>query len=152
MASSRPSPSFRSSAPPPLVSGLAGLKATLLEPENIIEKPWGREEWLSVTKRYALKKLVLNKGARFSLQYHEAKEESQHLLSGRIRLLLGRKDRPEELEAAEFLPGETLHIPPGTIHRAEAVEDSVIIEASTTELLDVVRLKDDYAREGTNDP
>ncbi len=128
------------------------LKAEFLEPVRIVKKPWGREEWLSVTDRYVLKKLVLNKGARFSLQYHEVKEESQHLLSGRIRMLLGKKADPETLETAQFLPGETLHILPGTIHRAEALEDSVILEASTTELLDVVRLKDDYAREGTNRP
>jgi len=124
----------------------------LLEPENTVEKPWGHEEWLSVTGKYVLKKLVIRKGARLSLQYHEKKEESQHLLSGRIRLTLGSKDDPEHLTEHEFLPGETIHIMPGTIHREEALEDSVIIEASTTELLDVVRLKDDYKREGTNKP
>ena len=128
------------------------LKEELLEPARIVQKPWGHEEWLSITERYVLKKLVLKKGARFSLQYHERKEESQHVLSGRIRLTLGDKDRPGALEQSEFLPGETIHILPGTIHRAEALEDSVILEASTTELLDVVRLKDDYAREGTKEP
>ncbi len=128
------------------------LKDELLHPVRKVEKPWGHEEWLSVTERYALKLLHLTKGARFSLQYHEKKEESQHLLSGHLRVTLGRKEKPEELETSDFLPGETLHITPGIIHQVEALEDSVIIEASTPELLDVVRLKDDYGREGTNEP
>lgn len=128
------------------------VKEELLEPVKIVEKPWGHEEWLSVTDRYVLKKLVLKKGARFSLQYHEKKEESQHLLSGKIKLTLGKADDPGNLTETEFLPGETLHITPGTIHMEEALEDSVVVEASTTELMDVVRLKDDYGREGTNQP
>ncbi len=127
-------------------------KKDLLEPVKIVEKPWGHEEWLSITPRYVLKKLVLKKGARFSLQYHEVKEESQHLLSGKIKITLGKKEHPDKLTEHLFLPGETLHVTPGTIHQEEALEDSVVLEASTTELLDVVRLKDDYGREGTNRP
>ena len=125
------------------------MKDELLEPVKIVEKPWGREVWLSVTEKYVLKKLFLKKGARYSLQYHEKKEESQYLLSGKVKLTLGRS--PEELEESEFLPGETIHLKPGIIHREEALEDSVIIEASTIDLDDVVRLSDDYGREGTSE-
>lgn len=126
------------------------MKDAVLVDAKRVEKPWGREEWLGVTDKYVLKLLHLKQGARFSLQYHEVKDEIQHLLSGRLQLTLGRKEEPDELMYHEFLPGETIHITPGTIHRVEALEPSVIVEASTPELLDVVRLKDDYGREGTN--
>lgn len=125
---------------------MARVKEELLEPKRLVEKPWGHEEWLSVTDRYVLKLLHLKQGARFSLQYHEEKEESQHLLRGRLKLTLGKAEHPEQLTEHEFLPGETLHLPPGTIHQVEALEESDIVEASTTELEDVVRLKDDYGR------
>ncbi len=128
------------------------LKDDCLTPVKKVEKPWGAEEWLAVTDKYVLKFLHLNKGHKFSLQYHEQKEESQYLYKGKLKLTLGRKEDPKHLEESEFLPGECLHIMPGTIHQVEALEDSTIIEASTTELMDVVRLKDDYGREGTNEP
>jgi len=128
------------------------IKAGCLEQVKTVQKPWGHEEWLSVTGKYVLKKIVIKKGSSLSLQYHDQKEESQYLLSGRVKMLLGRKEDPTKLEESESLPGETLHFAPGTIHRIEAIEDSVIIEASTTELMDVVRLQDDYSREGTNKP
>jgi mannose-6-phosphate isomerase len=128
------------------------LKEELTEKVHLVEKPWGHEEWLSVTKRYVLKKLVLKKGARFSLQYHKKKEESLYLISGKIKLTLGRPEKSGRLEVSVFKTGETLHLLPKTIHRAEALEESVIIEASTPHLLDVVRLSDDYKREGTSKP
>jgi mannose-6-phosphate isomerase-like protein (cupin superfamily) len=128
------------------------LKEELTEKAHVVEKPWGHEEWLSVTKRYVLKKLVLKKGARFSLQYHKKKEESLYLLAGSIRLTLGKPGKQGNLETSLFRAGETIHLPPKMIHRAEAQEASIIIEASTPHLLDVVRLSDDYRREGTSKP
>jgi mannose-6-phosphate isomerase-like protein (cupin superfamily) len=128
------------------------LKEDITEKVHVVEKPWGHEEWLSVTKRYVLKKLVLKKGARFSLQYHKKKEESLYLITGKIKLTLGKADKSGRLEVSVFKRGETLHLLPKTIHRAEALEESVIIEASTPHLLDVVRLSDDYRREGTSKP
>ena len=128
------------------------LKDEYTEKTHVVEKPWGHEEWLSVTKKYVLKKLVLKKGARFSLQYHKQKEESLYLLSGKIKLTLGRAEQQGALEASILQAGETIHLRPKTIHRAEALTNSVIIEASTPHLLDVVRLSDDYRREGTSKP
>lgn len=116
---------------------------------KIIEKPWGREEWIIVNDKYALKKLFIKKGHRFSLQYHEKKMETWQMLEGRLLATMGRngdhKDR--DLKQIEFLPGEIIHVPANTVHRLEALEDSLFIEVSTPELDDVVRIEDDYNRE-----
>ena len=109
-------------------------------------KPWGGEELLAHTDLYALKRIHVKKGSRPSLQYHERKSESLYLLSGRLRIEMG--DSRDSLAADELLPGETVDIPKGAVHRVSALEDSVIIEASTPELDDVVRIEDDYDRAG----
>jgi len=111
-----------------------------------VEKPWGGEELLAHTELYALKRIHVNKGSRPSLQYHERKSESLYLLSGRIRIEMG--DSKEDLAVDELLPGRAVDVPRGRIHRVSALEDSVIIEVSTPELDDVVRVEDDYDRAG----
>ncbi|MBI4161006.1 MAG: cupin domain-containing protein [Acidobacteria bacterium] len=108
-----------------------------------VAKPWGEEEIFAETPRYVGKILHVRKGARLSLQYHERKEESGYLLSGRMRLLLGE---PGRLEDRELEPGACFHIPPRTVHRFIAVEDCRIVEVSTPEVDDVVRLEDDFDR------
>ena len=105
----------------------------------LVEKPWGREEWLAVGERMALKRIVVHAGKRLSLQLHQRKEEAWLLVRGRARVRFG------EIEG-EMTPGEVLHVPPNTVHRIEALEDIELIEASTAELTDVVRLEDDYGR------
>jgi quercetin dioxygenase-like cupin family protein len=122
-------------------------------PKTVV-KPWGREIWFADQAAYAGKILEVKKGCRLSLQYHERKTETLYLLSGRVRLTY-RVAAPVETPTAaevtsadqfEWLPGAALHIPARTVHRFEALEDSVLLEVSTPDLTDVVRLQDDYAR------
>jgi mannose-6-phosphate isomerase len=112
-----------------------------------IEKPWGYEIWWAVTDQYVGKILHVNQGHRLSLQYHEHKEETSYLLSGRLLLVQG--EAVESLTEREIGPGHAWHNPAGLIHTIEAIEDSDVLEASTPFLDDVIRLKDNYGREGT---
>ncbi len=125
-----------------------------LHPPKTVEKPWGREIWFADQAAYAGKILEVKKGCRLSLQYHERKTETLYLVSGRM-VLTFRALAPGETPAAslvtaahrhDWLPGKSVHIPARTIHRFEALEDSVLIESSTPDLTDVVRLQDDFAR------
>ena len=111
-----------------------------------VEKPWGSELWFAHTDRYAGKILRVKAGGRLSVQRHRVKDETSYLLSGRI--LLSRGENAEELVETELRPGGVWRNEPGTGHRVEALEDSVIVEVSTPELDDVVRLADDYGRAG----
>ena len=113
-------------------------------PLSRIVKPWGGEELLAHTDRYALKRIHVKKGSRPSLQYHERKSESLYLLSGLLKIEIG-VDR-DSLVVDEIRPGEIVDVPSGKVHRVSALEDSVIIEVSTPELDDVVRVEDDYGR------
>lgn len=110
-----------------------------LETPQIVEKPWGREIWYAHAAGYAGKVLEVKAGKRLSLQKHEIKEETLYLLSGKVRLTYNK-------DSFEWEPGQAVHIPPGTVHRFEAVEDSVLLEVSTPHLEDVIRLEDDYGR------
>jgi mannose-6-phosphate isomerase len=129
-----------------------GRDAQVTEPEGVkvVPKPWGEERWLAHTDRYAGKLLILKKGHRLSLQYHERKHETQYVDSGRIKYTLGSIDRPGEYEEIIAHAGTTVMLPPGAVHRMEALEDSRFFEVSTPELTDVVRLEDDYGRAGTS--
>ncbi len=128
--------------------------ASPLHTPKIVEKPWGREIWFADQVAYAGKLLEVRKGCRLSLQYHERKTETLYLLSGRMRLTFRATAQGETPTVAavtptdqfEWLPGQTVHIPTRTIHRFEALEDSVLIESSTPDLTDVVRLQDDFSR------
>lgn len=115
------------------------------KPQEIL-KPWGKEIWFANQPEYAGKILHIKKGHRYSLQYHEKKKETQFLIKGRIKFYLGT----DQNALKEFVmePGDKLDIIPGTIHRAEALEDSEIVEVSTSDLDDVVKLADDYGRSG----
>tara|TARA_A100001515_G_scaffold3636_1_gene3654 strand:+ start:195 stop:521 length:327 start_codon:yes stop_codon:yes gene_type:complete len=104
-----------------------------------IEKPWGKEEWLVVTDRYCLKKLYVNAGERLSLQYHEKKQETMFLEVGQCKLKLNDI-------MFTMIHDHPYTINPGDIHRLEASTDCIILEVSTPELDDVVRLEDDYVR------
>lgn len=115
------------------------------------EKPWGYELLWSHTDDYAGKIILINAGHRLSLQYHERKRESVLVTSGTLLLHLGEGD---EATVQEMQVGESMDIPVGQVHRFEAPAsgDVEIIEVSTNHLDDVVRLEDDYAREGTSEP
>jgi mannose-6-phosphate isomerase len=113
------------------------------EPQRV-EKPWGHEIWWAHTKEYAGKILTVNTGHALSLQFHHEKDETSYLLSGRLRLTRGASE--EELEEQEIEPGQAWRVEPGTIHSIEALEDSVVLEVSTPQLEDLVRLQDRYGR------
>jgi len=119
---------------------------------TIIEKPWGHEEIWAISEKYVGKILHIKKGHRLSLQYHTVKEETIRVLKGTLYLhhrptqepILG--DASMQIDALEV--GESFHITPQAIHRFEAKDDDVtLVEVSTPELDDVVRLSDDYNRE-----
>ena len=114
-----------------------------------VPKPWGYELIWAHTERYVGKVLVIEAGKRLSLQRHEVKDESIYVLSGRLRLLL--EDDAGEVRTEELGPGDHRRVETGRIHRYEAIERVEIMEVSTPELDDVVRLEDDYGREGTSE-
>jgi mannose-6-phosphate isomerase-like protein (cupin superfamily) len=115
-----------------------------------IAKPWGQELIWAETDRYAGKILTIETGRRLSLQYHERKHESIYVLSGRLRFFLEGDDG--QVRAEELEPGDTRQVPVGRIHRFEAIERVELNEVSTPELDDVVRVEDDFGREGTSAP
>lgn len=121
------------------------------EPFRVVEKFWGREIWYTLTKDYCLKQIFIKKGHRTSLQYHEKKEETNVIISGKAKVTV------QYLPTRGFLTyvatvGDFFHFRPGDQHRFEALEDFVMMEASTIHVDDVVRLSDDYNREGTSNP
>jgi mannose-6-phosphate isomerase len=112
-------------------------------PVRRVEKPWGYELHWAVTDRYVGKVLHIRAGHALSLQYHERKEETILLWSGRLRFEI--QDGAERV-SREMGPGDVQHVPPKTVHRMTALEDCDIFEVSTPELDDVVRLEDRYGR------
>ncbi len=110
---------------------------------EIVSKPWGREEIFARTERYVGKFLIVRAGEALSLQYHERKDETLALLEGTARLWIEEGGRLVEHRMA---PGEAFRITPGTRHRLEAITDSRLVEVSTPETDDVVRLEDRYGR------
>jgi mannose-6-phosphate isomerase len=109
-----------------------------------VEKPWGYELHWAKTDRYVGKLIHVNAGHALSLQYHNQKDETIYLHSGRLIFEIEERG---QIVKRQMNPGERVHITPKTIHRMTAVEDSDIFEVSTPELDDVVRLEDRYGRE-----
>jgi mannose-6-phosphate isomerase len=109
-----------------------------------VEKPWGHELIWARAAEYCGKILFVRAGESLSLQYHRVKDESWYVLDGRARVEIGDEGVP--LEEIVVEPGDALRLPPGTVHRLTAIEDTRILEASTTQLDDVVRLADRYGR------
>jgi mannose-6-phosphate isomerase len=118
------------------------------EPRRI-DKPWGHELVWAEAEQYVGKVLVVEAGQALSLQYHEHKYESWLVQEGRASLELGQIGGP--LETVEIGPGDAFRYRPGTVHRITAIERTVVIEVSTTQLDDVVRLDDRYGRAEPHD-
>ena len=108
-----------------------------------IIKPWGYEILLEKNRKYIFKKLFMKKGHQCSLQFHKKKKETIFVLSGTLKIFMGKKNR---LKQRLFKKGNTVTINPGTVHRMFGVTDSIYLEASTPEISDVVRIIDDYNR------
>jgi mannose-6-phosphate isomerase-like protein (cupin superfamily) len=116
-----------------------------------VEKPWGWELIWAHTDAYVGKILFVKAGESLSLQFHVVKDESWYVQSGRARLELGEPGAAV-LNESVITGGESFHFTPGTVHRVTALEDTTVIEVSTPHLDDVVRLEDQYGREGTSAP
>jgi quercetin dioxygenase-like cupin family protein len=117
-----------------------------------VEKPWGYELWWARTERYVGKILHLKQGESLSLQYHNVKDETILLQSGRLLFETRPAGESGGLQRVELQPGDVFHITPGTLHRMTGLSDCDILEVSTPELDDVVRLEDRYGRAGTSKP
>jgi quercetin dioxygenase-like cupin family protein len=111
---------------------------------KIVEKPWGRELWIAHTDRYALKIIEFKKGTRSSLQYHEKKHEHIYVDDGSLQVEWENDN--SDIETLILKPGDVIENKPNRKHRVTAVEDCRLIEVSTPELDDVVRVEDDYSR------
>ncbi|MFA6511716.1 MAG: cupin [Patescibacteria group bacterium] len=108
-------------------------------------KPWGREEWIVFGQGFALKTLVINRGARFSLQRHDEKEEAWVVLNGPVQVFVGPS--PEELTEMTLYKDDVFILAPGTVHRVHARDGvAILLEVSTPQLADVVRFEDDFGR------
>jgi mannose-6-phosphate isomerase-like protein (cupin superfamily) len=109
-----------------------------------VEKPWGHELIWAETDRYVGKILHVRAGHALSLQYHQRKDETIHLLRGILRFFAGPS--ADTLAEVRMQEGESYRVMPGTVHRMVAVTDVDILEASTADLDDVIRLEDRYGR------
>jgi mannose-6-phosphate isomerase len=116
-----------------------------------VDKPWGHELIWAHTDDYVGKVLFVKAGESLSLQFHNEKDESWYVQSGRAQLELG--DAGQTVLNSEIVgEGACFRYRPGTVHRVTALEDTTIIEVSTPHLDDVVRLEDRYGRQGTSEP
>ena len=113
---------------------------------KVVDKPWGNELIWAVTDRYVGKILHIKQGEALSLQYHRVKDETIMVLTGRLELQFFGDGEPPQ--SKELGPREPFHITPGLRHRMIALADTDVLEVSTTELDDVVRLEDRYGRTG----
>jgi mannose-6-phosphate isomerase-like protein (cupin superfamily) len=111
---------------------------------EVVDKPWGHELIWARTERYVGKILHVRAGEALSLQYHRVKDETIMVLTGRLQLVYFTDG--EDARSRELAPREPFHIAPGLRHRMIALEDTDVLEVSTPELDDVVRLEDRYGR------
>jgi len=129
---------------------LEGLDPWAFEPRKV-EKPWGHELVWAEAEQYVGKVLFVKAGESLSLQFHREKDESWLVHDGRVKIELGSAG-DAMLNEEVVSPGACFRFRPGTVHRVTAIEDTTILEVSTPQLDDVVRLEDAYGREGTSEP
>jgi mannose-6-phosphate isomerase len=129
---------------------LNGLDAWAFEPRKV-EKPWGHELIWAEAEQYVGKVLFVKAGESLSLQFHREKDESWLVHDGRAKIELGSAG-DAMLNEEIVSPGACFRFRAGTVHRVTAIEDTTILEVSTPQLDDVVRLEDAYGREGTSEP
>ena len=115
-----------------------------------IDKPWGYELLYATTELYCGKVIFIRSGEQLSLQFHKKKDETIFVQLGRMELEIGEPGKPVDTEVVG--PGRAFRLRPGTVHRMRALEDTTILEVSTPELDDVVRLEDRYGRADTAGP
>jgi mannose-6-phosphate isomerase len=115
-----------------------------------VDKPWGYELLYATTELYCGKVIFIRSGEQLSLQFHKAKDETIFVQSGRMELEIGEPGKPVDTEVVG--PGRAFRLRPGTVHRMRALEDTTVLEVSTPEIDDVVRLEDRYGRADTAGP
>jgi mannose-6-phosphate isomerase len=115
-----------------------------------VEKPWGYELVYAWTERYCGKIIFVRAGEALSLQFHRQKDETIYVQSGRVEFEIGDPGKPVDNEVVA--PGRAFRLEPGTVHRMRALEDTILLEVSTPEADDVVRLEDRYGRAETAGP
>ena len=125
---------------------MPGLDEFAVEPERV-DKPWGHELIWAVTERYCGKILFVKAGHALSLQFHNEKDESWYVQEGRAELELAAPGDPTP-DSEVVRAGAAFRLRPGTVHRLRVLEDTVVLEVSTPQLDDVVRLDDAYGRAG----
>ncbi len=108
-----------------------------------VEKPWGYELHWAKSDRYVGKVLHITAGHALSLQYHNVKDETIFVWAGRLRFEI---EVDGQLVSRDLERGASVHVPPGTIHRMTAIDDCDVLEVSTPELDDIVRMEDRYGR------
>ena len=113
-----------------------------------VDKPWGHELRWAITDRYLGKLIHVNRGHQLSLQYHVEKDETIFIWSGALDLLL--ENDAGVVERHRLTAGMSARVLPGRKHRFIAIEDTDLVEVSSPEIDDVVRLEDSYGREGTS--
>ncbi len=126
---------------------MSGLDEFAFEPRRV-EKPWGYELIWAHSEHYVGKELFVREGHALSLQFHNVKDETIYVQRGRIEFQIGRRDG--DLQTEVVGSGRSFRLTPGTVHRMHALEDSLLLEVSTPDLDDIVRLEDRYGREGTS--
>ena len=126
---------------------MSGVEEYAVEPRRV-EKPWGYELVWAQSERYLGKELYVREGHALSLQYHTVKDETIYVQRGRIELQIGPRDGVLATEVVG--PGRAFRLRPETVHRVLALEDSLLLEVSTPDPDDVVRLEDRYGRAGTS--
>jgi mannose-6-phosphate isomerase len=109
-----------------------------------VEKPWGYELVYATTDRYCGKVIFIRAGEQLSLQFHRTKDETVYVHSGRLELEIGEPGKNLDTEVVG--PGRAFRLTAGTVHRMRALEDTTVLEVSTPEIDDVVRLEDRYGR------
>jgi mannose-6-phosphate isomerase-like protein (cupin superfamily) len=109
-----------------------------------IDKPWGYELIYASTDDYCGKIIFVRAGEQLSLQFHREKDETIYIQSGRVEFEIGEPGQPTDVEVVAA--GRSFHLKPGTVHRLRAVEDATLLEVSTPQVEDVVRLEDKYGR------
>jgi len=122
---------------------------------KIVDKPWGKEYIFAHNDKYAGKLLYVKAGEKLSKQYHKDKQETLYFLKGLAFVEIGRLNDTTKYKKFDnrYIKDDerVLEIPPRTIHRIEAIKDSVFFEVSTPELDDVIRLEDSYGRVNKED-
>ena len=115
---------------------------------DLIDKPWGYEKIIEFNEKYMVKELFMKAGNQCSLQYHNFKTETIYVLDGELEIIKGSiKKNSGNLNQEKYTKGDVITLYPGDVHRMRAKSDCLYLEASTSEMDDVVRLKDDYNRD-----